>query len=299
MFWGIISLIIVGLSWTLSGVIMGLAPKKKIDPGIVQLTGSIMLLVGSAVLVCFTDLTHIETQTLFWCGLSFFGAGVTNCIMLILMSHAMQKGPNGIIWAILQSAMIFPFLTGIIFFGVQPTVIRFAGLFMILSSLFLSGAGKKNGSSGGNWKLLAFICFLLTGVTQNLANLPSYFSASQGVPSIFRVLCLSVGVFTCSLIRTWHLRHQIPLKKNLSSRWLWTFNFIMQSMGIVFAVFLQYPSMDALAKHGAGSLAYPLLVGSCVGGFSLYSMFILKEKCTPLQKAALLCCLGGIILICL
>ena len=80
---------------------------------------------------------------------------------------------------------------------------------------------------------------------------------------------------------------------------MWKFNAVMQSLGIVCAAFLQYPSMDALAKRGAGSLAYPLLVGSCVGGFSLYSIFILKEKCTPLQKAALLCCLAGIILICL
>ena len=299
MFWGIVSLIIVGLSWTLAGVIMGLAPKKKIDPGIVQLTGSAMLLVAVAVLLCFTDLKAVEPKALFWCGLAFFMAGVSNCVMLVLMSHAMQKGPNGIIWAIIQSAMIFPFMTGILFFGVQPTFIRFVGLFMILGSLFLSGTGKKNEANGGNWKLLAFICFVLTGITQNMANLPSYFSSTQDVHPLFRVLCLSAGGFTGALIRTWYLRDQIPLKKNLTSKWMWTFNLIIQSLGIIFAVYLQYPSMDALARHGAGSLAYPLLVGSCVGGFSLYSMFILKEKSTPAQKAALLCCLAGIILICL
>ena len=36
---GIISLVIVGMSWSLTGAVMGAAPKKKIDPASVQLTG--------------------------------------------------------------------------------------------------------------------------------------------------------------------------------------------------------------------------------------------------------------------
>lgn len=62
---------------------------------------------------------------------------------------------------------------------------------------------------------------------------------------------------------------------------------------------LQYPGMDTLARCGVGSLSYPLLVGSCLVGFSLYSIFILREKNSYIQYTALGCCLAGIILICL
>jgi multidrug transporter EmrE-like cation transporter len=195
--------------------------------------------------------------------------------------------------------MIFPFMTGILFFNVEPKLIRFAGLFLILGSLFLSGLGKNNDSHGGNWKLLAFIAFLITGVVQNLVNLPSYFESTQNVTPIYRTFTLALGVFTMAVIHTWHLRKKIAFKKNLSSRWLWGFNIILQLIGLTFAVVLQYPAMDTLAKCGAGSLSYPLMVGSCLVGFSCYSMFILKEESTPLQKGAFVCCLAGIIMICL
>ena len=55
--------------------------------------------------------------------------------------------------------------------------------------------------------------------------------------------------------------------------------------------------MDALAKAGAGSIAYPLLVSSCIIGFFLYSVLLLKEKNRPIQYAAFILCLTGIVLI--
>ena len=77
------------------------------------------------------------------------------------------------------------------------------------------------------------------------------------------------------------------------------FTFALQFFGLIFAIIFQFPGMDALARCGLGSVSYPLLVGSCLVGFSLYSMFILKEKNSLLQFASLGCCLAGIIMICL
>ena len=112
-------------------------------------------------------------------------------------------------------------------------------------------------------------------------------------------MCLALGVLFMAVIRISMIRNKISLRSNFTSRWLWIFTLSLQFFGLFFAIALQYPSMDTLAKHGAGSLSYPLLVGSCVVGFSLYSKLFLKEKMTPLQWGALASCLAGIILICL
>ena len=295
----IISLIIVGSSWTLAGAVMGAAPKKKLDPAVVQLTGAVVAFAATLVLLLFTNAGDMPLKVLLLCGLSYFCTGISNCIMLILMSNAMQKGPNGIIWAVIQSAMIFPFMMGIIFFNVEPRLIRFAGLFCILLSLLLSGVCKKNDCQEGAWKLPTFIAFLLTGLSQMLVSLPSYFEAGQAVTPVFRNMCFALGILVMAVIRIGMIWKKISLKEKLTSKWLWIFTLSLQFFGLFFAITLQYPSLDTLSKHGAGSLAYPLLVGSCLVGFTLYSALFLKEKMTPLQWSALASCLAGIILICL
>ena len=299
MLWGIISLVLVGLSWTVVGAVMGLAPKKKLDPAVLQLAGAVIIVVSCTLMLPATNIGTIAPKPLFLCAAAYWLTGALNCIMLILMSLAMQKGPNGIIWAVIQSAMIFPFMTGMIFFGVEPKAVRIAGLLFILVSLAFSGFGKENVTKGGSWKLMTFAAFLITGVVQNLSNLPSYFEATQQITPVFRSMCCAAGVLSTAAIRIGYGRDWKTLKANLSSKWLWIFTFAMQFFGMLFAILFQYPGMDTLAKCGVGSLSYPLLVGSCLVGFSLYSMFILKEKNTPLQWASLGCCLAGIIMICL
>ena len=299
MLWGIFSLVLVGLSWTVVGAVMGLAPKKKLDPAVLQLTGAVITVTTCSFLLPGTDINTIDGTTLFWVGLDYWATGALNCIMLILMALSMQKGPNGIIWAIIQSAMIFPFMTGMIFFGVEPKAVRIAGLLLILLSLALSGFGKENSSKKGKWKLMAFAAFLITGVVQNLANLPSYFESAQKITPVYRALFLASGVLTTAVIRVIWQRNWNSFRENLKSKWLWIFTFALQFFGLIFAILFQYPGMDALARCGLGSVSYPLLVGSCLVGFSLYSMFILKEKNSLLQFASLGCCLAGIIMICL
>ena len=299
MLWGIFSLVLVGLSWTVVGAVMGLAPKKKLDPAVLQLTGAVITVTACSFLLPGTDINTIDGTTLFWVGLDYWATGALNCIMLILMALAMQKGPNGIIWAIIQSAMIFPFMTGMIFFGVEPKAVRIAGLLLILLSLALSGFGKGNSSKKGKWKLMAFAAFLITGVVQNLSNLPSYFESAQKITPVFRTMGIASGVLSTAVIRVLLQRNWSMFKENFKSKWLWIFTFALQFFGLIFAIIFQFPGMDALARCGLGSVSYPLLVGSCLVGFSLYSMFILKEKNSLLQFASLGCCLAGIIMICL
>ena len=146
----IASLVLVGLGWTLTGAVMGAAPKKKIAPGAIQLLGAVFSSLVCLSLLDWTALGAIPAQVRLLTFLSFFFCGALNCVMLYLMAHAMQKGPNGIIWAVIQSAMIFPFLLGVIAFGESPKPVRIAGLCAILLSLILSGAGRDNTGKGND-----------------------------------------------------------------------------------------------------------------------------------------------------
>ena len=63
------------------------------------------------------------------------------------------------------------------------------------------------------------------------------------------------------------------------------------------SVFLFYRGLDLLAKAGCGGLGYPVGIGVCVIGFSLYSLLILKEKVARLSLAGLIAVCLGIIVI--
>ena len=299
MLWSIASLVLVGLGWTLTGAIMGDAPKKKIDPGAIQLLGAVFSSLFCLFLLDWTAVAAVPVKVRQLAFLSYFFCGALNCIMLYLMAHAMQKGPNGIIWAVIQSAMIFPFLLGVICFGESPKPVRIAGLCAILLSLVLTGASRDNTGKGKEWKSPAFTAFLLTGMVHILAMLPSFFEASRALPPPFRILAGGAGVLLTSAVILRLRRNRFSLKANLRSKHLWIYTGLLQFFGLISACLLQYPAMDALARHGIGGASYPIMIASCLVGFSLFSFLCLREKLTLLQYAALGCCLAGIPLICL
>ena len=51
---GIVSMVIVGMSWCLVGLVMGDAPKKNVDTGLVQFWGAVVSTVASLVILFFT-----------------------------------------------------------------------------------------------------------------------------------------------------------------------------------------------------------------------------------------------------
>ena len=79
---------------------------------------------------------------------------------------------------------------------------------------------------------------------------------------------------------------------------LWVYALGMQAFGLVFAYTLFYPGMDALGRVGAGALCWPILVGSCIVSFTVYSAAVLKEKVTAVHVLAVASCLAGLFLLC-
>lgn len=301
---GITAMVIVGSSWCLVGLVMGDAPKRGIEPSLVQLGGGVFSVSFSLMIMLVTSaFPTAPLKATFLVCLTYFIGSAMNFVMLQLMSKAMQLGPNGVIWSIIQSSLVFPFICGIVFFGVEFTFLRGIGIFFLLTALVLFAFTKDNSRNtpGTKWKLLAFTCMLIAAIQQNLSTLPSYFEVSHGVPSILRSLSSAGGTLSMAII--WNIVQMTPerweqIRKNVRNLTLWKYIAVLQLFGLVFAYTLLYPGMDVMAKKGLGGMCYPMMVGSCIISFTLSSIWILKEKVRPIQLAALAVCIGGLILIC-
>lgn len=301
--YGIIAMLIVGASWCLIGLIMGDAPKRGIEPSLVQLFGGVVSVGFSTVIMISTGAYPTgPLAVVFWTCAAYAYSGVSNFLMLQIMSSAMQSGPNGIIWSIIQSALVFPFIGGILFFGVEFTFLRGIGIVLLLAALVLFAFTKDNSkNNGNNWRLKAFICLAMCAVQQNITTLPSYFQEAKCVPSIVRALSAASATLIAALIynmvRMNDARRE-QIKQNIRNATLWKYIAGLQFFNLIFAYTLFYPGLNTMADHGLGGMCYPMLVGSCIVSFTASSVLVLKEKIKGIQIAALVVCIAGLVFIC-
>ena len=135
-----------------------------------------------------------------------------------------------------------------------------------------------------------------------MATLPSYYPEAREVSSITRTLASSSGIAITAVLYSWwkmtpELKQQ--LKSNITSKMLWKYILILQGFCLIFAYTLFYPGLDAMGANGLGGMCYPMLVGSCIVSFTLASIWFLKEKVQPTHLLALVCCISGLVCICL
>lgn len=296
MLFAIPALITVGLSWALTGVVMSDAPRKKCDTGLLLLVSGLISSIISLSLCFFLQKTAISTKVLLLTGGCYFLGSAINFCMLQIMSYSMQRGPNGVIWSIIQSALVFPFLCGVIFYGNELSLWRAAGLLLILLSLACLGKSKDNQTKGKNWKLSTFAAFILAGIVLSLNSLPSYYPAARELNSMGRSFFSCMGSLLAAFIwcyPKYRLRKKEEIWNELKRPILWKYIFTLKLFGLICAYLLLYPGLDAMAKAGAGCVSYPLIIGSCIMGFNLYSLFIMKEKWSFCQAAGVVFCIAG------
>jgi len=140
----------------------------------------------------------------------------------------------------------------------------------------------------------------MTGACQSLSNLPSYFPAADAVSSVWRTAAFSGGLMAAALSMKCLDRETFfsNLRRQVRRRKLWCYCLLLEGVELLASFFLLYPGMDCLSRAGAGAIAYPVMVSSCLIGFELFAVLILREKRNPMQRAALLLSLIGIIGVC-
>ena len=293
MFVGIIFVVITAIFWDVLGAVISHSAQKKLNLGFIQGAGMIVLFF-LALPAYFIAENSVPLPVLLTVPL----CGVANYATFLLMNKAMQRGHNGLTWAMVQSAFILPFLMGILFFHQKCSKTMVAGIFILLLSMLLMGFYGKGGSRKENgknylWLLYTLGGFLAAGIGQCTANIPSYFLQENpnNLLTVFSRTGLSaLGTFAAFLLHGMVNRKIYDGHNCLKSS-------LVMSLATLLVLFFTFFSLDILAANNAGTIAYPMLVGVSIVLFFLYNAIRLKEKLSFPALCGVVLCLTGIVVI--
>ena len=240
--------------------------------------------------------------SLLWFSLScYFGVGVLAFVLNETMARAMERGPNGLVWAFRQSGMLIPFIWGICAHNVKAGAVRLIGMCVLLVALGLMSFNhdmKKKETQGTSWLVLALVTFVLCGFQMIINSEPSYQpEVRDGIPVVYRCLVMEFGTVVYALC-VWLYRGFGAWRKsaavNFRLPWFWVYAVSLQVFYLSATLCLTFNGLDRMAKLGLGALSYPVIVVSCIVWFTLYSFVVLRERLSWKQILDLLCCVGGI-----
>ena len=195
-------LILVGVIWTTTGIVMGCVAHRGISAELMLMASYLLgILVCLALLPLYPAMEAKDGLAYFALGM-YFLVGVLNFFLNITMAAAMKRGPNSLVWAILQAGMLIPFIFGVSFHNVQAGPLRILGMCSMLAALALISMDKdrQDKAQGKFWLFLSFLAFLIVGVQQTIGTEPSYYpEIRSGIPAIHRCLALCCGNFAATL----------------------------------------------------------------------------------------------------
>ena len=289
---GVVLLILTGVCWVGIAVVVEKAARERLDLDFIQFASSalIALAAGGAMLFHSPPGGAWGMRVLI-CG-SVFLAGCCNFLMLSLMRRAMRQGSEGAVWGIVQSAMIAPFLMGMVLFGVEPTPMRLTGIVLVLIGILLFSRKRRETGRAGSyvWLVPAFAAFAASGLAQCFANLPSYWRECA-MSSEWRACLVQLGTMTAFWMALPFRRKKLRPEGTSSAVLL------LAAVQILALFFFFYRGLNLVAEQGCGSIGYPVAQGSSIVGFLVFEMLVRKKEGSVLlfAAAAAVCC--GILLL--
>ena len=308
-------LVTTGVSWVIVGAFVGLIGRKGLNLLYYQIAGCILRIAVSLTIGVTTSANLLPPKGIeapIWTGVitGCLAFGLFNYVMIQFMGLAMQKGPNAIVWAIIQSGFIYPFFMGWIIFGEPMSAGRAVGIIMILASIVLYAArdGKDTPKTSAVekvpirvWLVPALLGMLFCGLNQCGGSIPSHLPRGDEFPSILRDLFSQVGgLIGCAygLVRLGK-RGELtrPTRRELAK--LIGYAVCVLSVNYTASVVLLYPGLDILKEYGRISMGFPIMVASCIAAFFPYGLIVLREKINPIQALGAAVGIAGIIIGCL
>ena len=310
---GLLFAVLTGLTWVVTGAIVGLAEKRGCGAFRQQLVGTLYslaavtaaLLVGRAAAPA-APAFAFEARAL--PAFLMFAWGFLNFWMIFFMGRAMARGPNGLAWTVTQSGLVFPFLMGVLTGRSEPTPLRMVGFFLILANVVVSGLSKSRGAQTGGptarWFLPALVAFVFCGANQCAVNLVSYLPGDVRPAQLERMFWGGIGT-----LAAWAL-HQAgrralagpaPRDPDLRAKYLYLLKICGLALipGFLSSFYFHFNALDLLEAAGAIAVASPMEVNACLLGFFVYGWFCLRERPSAPQCAAFAAGLAGIALIAL
>ena len=315
MFTALILLIAMGLSWVPIGAVVGHIERRGYSLVFYQIFSCAVCvaagLIGWATSQeVFFPRSGCPSRTMFLVVSALVVCGVFDYLMFVFMGRAMKRGPNAIVWAIIQSGLIYPFLMGWLVFQVPAGPRRLCGIAMIVASIFFyasrSGASKDGGDASGMpvraWLPAALLGMLCCGINQCCSNLPSYLEGGTAFSGAFRTSVSHLALLLSGVVHLAikHVRGDKSLMPPPGQiRTLAVYAVVMGIIAFLTGKYLAYPGLDRLQRLGAGSMGYPVMVASCIIGFFPYGLLVLHERIDLRQAIGAVLGITGILLGCI
>ena len=293
---GYIMIFVIGACWCSVGVVFSRLAKNKIDSvSFMALSSIITTIVAFAILPKYDLLINEPSMDYYRAVVPTLGVGIATVLGVIAMNKAMRMGHHGATWALVQSALIVPFLFGVIVWGDSITVLNIAGLIIILISIVLFGIAKQDNETNHNinnfkWILISLSCLLFFGTQQTLMTLPSRWKNWSDVAAL-RVPFIQIGAMI-----GYNLLLIFQQKK---------FNFKVWKLASILTFFmigsqlLLFKTLDLFAASAKAAIVFPMGIGVSMILFSLYSFLIIKEKATMYHVLGISIGIAGIIFVAL
>lgn len=304
-------LIGTGISWVIVGVAVGWVGRKGYNLSFYQIISAVFSFSAGLIIAYLNNGSFLPPSTMAGktaviAASGCFVNGLFNYIMIRFMGRAMLHGPNAIVWAIIQSGLIYPFLMAWLVFGNQMTICRLVGIVLIVASIILyalrDGVTKNStGKSLSAWLVPSILGMLCCGINQCGGNLPSLIEGGQELPKILRQILVTSGILVGCI---GHFIYNIATgnapakpKKGEMIRLL-GMSALVFSIGFTTSVYMQFPGLDKIVTLGRGAMGYPIMVAACIIGFFPYGTLVLKERVRPLQAIGAVVGVLGIVLGC-
>lgn len=218
-------------------------------------------------------------------------AGLFSAIGMTVMHHGMRSGHHGATWTIGQSALVCPFVVGILVWRDDLQLTSLCGVLAVLCAIILFGmsanrSSECNSHSGGRWLSVALLALALLGVQQTLTAIPSWANwqdtARVRIPMLLTGSVIGYNTTRLIFQRTLRLR-----------KWG---EGILLCVVVLVSQLLLFRALDMFASLSRAALVYPIAVGTCTTVFAMYSVFFLKEKATASQILGMaIGCLGVVL----
>ena len=313
---GLFFAIITGLSWVVTGAVVGLAERRRCGAERQQLVGASLALAVAALAYAVGPLIMPGSGAFRFgadprAALCMFLWGFLNYWMILSMGRAMARGPNGPVWTITQSGFVFPFALGVLSGNTRFSWLLAAGLALALANVAVTGLAKGAGTAadapaaerrGGRWFPLALVAFVFCGANQCAVNLVSYLPPEVRPESLERYVWGNFGALAGWLLHAaWkRLREgSPPPDPELRAKYAFLLKICAVNIAIAFvaSMLFLFEALDRLEEAGAAAIASPVMVVSCFLGFAAYSGLVLRERLSRTQWIAFAAGLAGIVLL--
>jgi drug/metabolite transporter (DMT)-like permease len=288
---GLVLIFLTGVVWGGIGIVLGFVARRRWSVLAFMSAATTLAALGAwAFLAHWPSLLAGHVPRALPLVLLLTAAGIVGTVGMLCLQRAMTAGAAG--WTVGQSAMVIPFVVGILFLGEPPRLAGMLGLSAILGSLVAFSCNRRAPVSGSaadpGWFRQALLALLLLGIQQSLCMIPSSWEGWTDTARLRIPLVLISGA--AALLAVSAKRRLCP------EHGIWLLATLYAAL-VVGGQVLLFAAMDRLRAEDRLALAYPIAIGVSMVAMALCERWVWRNRPTRSAWAGILLGLLGVILL--